>query len=88
MNVFNTTIHDLRQGQGWTFSFPQEEKKNEAQLIGGSKVRLKECRQSGMFLCASQEKTIVERELADLGGMAACRNQISDRVEFREGSLG
>ena len=52
-----------------------EKKKPESQLIGGSKVRLKECREDGMFLVASQVKTIVERELADRGEMASCRNR-------------
>lgn len=50
-------------------------KKTKSQLIGGSKVRLKECRENGRFLVASQVQTIVESELADRGEMASCRNR-------------
>ena len=44
------------KGKAGLFPLSYREKKNEAQLIGGSKVRLQECRQSGMFLCAKPSK--------------------------------
>jgi hypothetical protein len=59
--------HDLRQGSGWTVSFPRPKKKKPPRPNLSEAVRfvLKECRQ---VLCASQARTIVERELADRGG--------------------
>ena len=76
------------KGRAGLFPFHPTGKKNEAQLIGGSKVRLKDADSLASSFVRVKVKTIVERELADLGRMAACRNQLSGQGGVPRGKLG
>ena len=80
MNVHNTTSHDLRPDEAGPIPFlsiprpsyrctakKNKKTKTESQLNGGSKVRLKECRQVGMFVCASQAKSVLPERTTDCG---------------------
>jgi hypothetical protein len=65
------------KGKAGLFPLSYREKKTRPNL--SEAVRFV-CRNADSLACSfvqSQAKTIVERELADLGRMAACRNQIS-----------